>query len=230
MSQLIDIDPQIQPESEPEGYEFGYYTFDTLPTMEVSNVETSQNTSLHVDDTEVSDDDLWKLPLSNDTLSKLQQKDIFCNNILRQIEKGNIIEGQLYIVKNKLLKRYVIDGNNTYETTIIPRILIAQILWMAHDNLGHNGTHRTYTLLKRLYYWKGLKPSVEKHIKMCYQCQRRNKQVIKYATLHFDMATFPMQFISMDLIGEFHPPTAKKNRYALTVICMLMGYMHSVFP
>ena len=36
MNRLIDIDPQVQPESEPEGYEFGYYTFDTLPTLEVS--------------------------------------------------------------------------------------------------------------------------------------------------------------------------------------------------
>ena len=31
MSRLINIDPQIQQESEPEGYGFGYYTFDTLP-------------------------------------------------------------------------------------------------------------------------------------------------------------------------------------------------------
>ena len=178
MSRLIDIDLQVQPESEPESNEFGYYTFDTLPALEVSNVETSQNTSLSVDDTEASNDDLWKLPLSNDTLSKLQQKDIFCSNILNQIEKGNIIEGQLYIVKDKLLKRYVIDRNNTYKATVIPRAITTQILWMVHDNLGHNGTHRMYTLLKRLYYWKGLKPSVEKHIKMCYQCQRRNKIVI----------------------------------------------------
>ena len=228
MSRLINIDLQVQPESEPEGYEFGYYTFDTLPTLEVSNVETSQDTSLDVNGTDASNNDLWKLLISNDTLSKLQQKDMFCNNILNQIEKGNIIEGPLYVVKDKLLKRYVIDGNNTYETTVIPRAITTQVLWMAHDNLRHNGTHRTYTLLKRLYYWKGLKPSVVKHIKMCYQCQRRNRQVIKYATLHFDMATFPMQFFSMDLIGEFYPPTAKKNRYALTVICMLMGYVFCV--
>ena len=58
---------------------------------------------------------------------------------------------------------------------VIPRALTGQILRMAHDELEHNGTHRTYTILKRLYYWKGLKPSIEKHIKMCYQCQRRNK-------------------------------------------------------
>ena len=131
-------------------------------------------------------------------------------------------------MRDKLLKWYVIDGNNTYETTVIPRANTAQVLWMAHDNLGHNGTHRNYTLLKRLYYWKGLKPSVVKHIKMYYQCQRRNRQVNKYATLHFDVATFQMQFISMDLIGEFHPPTARNNRYALTVIGMLMGYIFCV--
>ena len=65
-------------------------------------------------------------------------------------------------------------------------------------------------------------------VKMCYQCQRRNRQVVKYATLHFDVATFPMQFISIDLIGEFHPPTSRKHRYALTVICMLTGYVFYV--
>ena len=111
---------------------------------------------------------------------------------------------------------------------MLPRALIAQILRMAHDNLGHNGTHRTYMLLKRLYYGKGLKPSVVKHIQRCHQCQRRNRQVVKYATLHFDVATFPMQFISMDLIGEFHPPTTKGKKYALTVICMHTGYVFCI--
>ena len=228
LSRLIDINLQVKQESESEGYEFGYYTFDTLPMLEVSNVETAQNTSEHVHDNNAINNDLWELPINNNMLSQLQQKDMFCNNILTQIEKGNIKEGQLYTIKYRLLKRYVIDSDNMYETTVMPRALIAQILWMAHDNLGHNGTHRMYTLLKKLYYWKGLKPSVAKDIRMCYQYQRRNKQVVKYAMLHFDVATFPMQFISMDLIGEFHPLTTKKNRYALTVICMLTGYIFCI--
>ena len=66
----------------------------------------------------------------------------------------------------------MIDGNDKYETIVIPRSLIPQVLHMVHNKLGHNGTHRTYIFLKRLYYWKGLKPSVERHIKMCPQCQR----------------------------------------------------------
>ena len=41
MSKLIDIDPQVLPESEPEGYEFGYYIFDKLPSLEVSDTEAT---------------------------------------------------------------------------------------------------------------------------------------------------------------------------------------------
>ena len=53
MSRLIDIDPQLQPEPEPEGYEFSYYTFDQLPELEVSNAESTLNLSLDTLDTYV---------------------------------------------------------------------------------------------------------------------------------------------------------------------------------
>ena len=160
MSRLININPQVQQDTEPEGYEFSYYTFDTLPAVEVSEIDTTQDISVHVTD----DNNLLDLPINTDTLCELQQKDDFCVNIIAQIEKGNITEGQLYMIQDKLLKRYVIDGDNMYETIVLPRSLTTQVLKMAHDNVGHNGTHRTYTVLKRLYYWKGLKPCVTKHI------------------------------------------------------------------
>ena len=105
MSQLIDINPQVQQDSEPEGYEFGYYTFDTLPTLEVSNIETTQDTSVHVNDDSNINNSLLELPIDNNTLFKLQQKDMFCANILAQIEKGNIIEGQLYVIKKQAVKK-----------------------------------------------------------------------------------------------------------------------------
>ena len=70
MSRLIDINPQIQQDSEPEGYEFGYYTFDTLPAMEVSNIETTQDEPNN--DGRDANKNLITLPLDNDMLSKLQ--------------------------------------------------------------------------------------------------------------------------------------------------------------
>ena len=50
MSQLINIDPQIQSEPEPEGYEFAYYTCNLLPTLKVTNVETTKKTSVETQD------------------------------------------------------------------------------------------------------------------------------------------------------------------------------------
>ena len=146
MSRLIDTDPQIQQDSEPEGYEFGYYTFDTLPAMELSHVETTKQTSNEKESNDM--DSVVRLPMSEDMLSNLQSQDAFCTHILTQIRIGNITEGHVYVVQNNILKRYVNDGNNTFETVVLPRALTAQVLKMAHDNLGHNGTHRTYMLLK----------------------------------------------------------------------------------
>ena len=125
MSRLINIDPQVQQDSEPEGYGFGYYTFDTLPMLELSNIETTQDTSVCVIDNNDANNNLLELPIDNNMLSQLQQKDIFCVNILAQIEKGNIIKGQLYVIQDKLLKRYVVDGDNLYKTIVLPRALTA---------------------------------------------------------------------------------------------------------
>ena len=176
MSRLIKIDSQVQQEPGPEAYEFGYYVFDSLPDIKVSDIELTINSIADVETEDTSGHNFQGFPIDNDILQKLQHSDIFCKNILDQIKKGNIQEGHLYIVRDNILKRYVPEGNSIYETTVIPGALIGQFLRMAHDKLGHSGTHRTYTMLKRLYYWKGLKLSVGKHIKTSYQCQRRNKK------------------------------------------------------
>ena len=49
-------------------------------------------------------------------------------------------------------------------------------------------------------------------------------QKTQFEKKKFKTAMQPMEFISMDLIGEFHPPSSKGNRYALTTVCMLTGY------
>ena len=115
MSRLINIDLQIQQDSEPEGYEFGYYTFDTLPAMEVSNVNIAKETMSDKDEDIMGN--IVQLCIFDDMLSKMQSQDTYCSHIKTQIEKGNIKEGQTFRIQNNLLKRYVTDGNNTYETS-----------------------------------------------------------------------------------------------------------------
>ena len=132
-----------------------------------------------------------------------------------------------YFLEN-VLNRYVEDNKQRFDVIVLPQTLVGFALHLAHDGLGHNGIPRTYALLRHQYYWKGLKPSVTKHIKQCTLCQKYNKQVVKYNKLHFQAPPAPMKFISMDLIGEFHPPSSKGNRFALTVICMHTGFVFCV--
>ena len=126
-------------------------------------------------------------------------------------------------MEDKLLMRNIVDNKQCFHTMVLPQVMITQMLKAAHDELGPSGSTRTYMLVCRLYYRKGLKVSVNKPYKQCMTCQKRNIQAVKCAQLHFSTPRLPVLFISMDLIGPFDPST-NGHHFILTVICMLTGY------
>ena len=93
-----------------------------------------------------------------------------------------------------------------------------------HDDLGHNGFPRTYAALKRVFFWKGMKEDIRKHCKSCATCQLHKLENVKFKWKIFKPSLQPMDFICMDLIGEFQPPMSRGHRYALTAVCMLTGF------
>ena len=98
------------------------------------------------------------------------------------------------------------------------------LLILAHDKQGHNGFRRTYASLKNRYHWIGMKKSVHQHCTNCQVCAKHNIKTQQLKNKHFSSPPQPMEFIAMDLIGEFHPASSKGNRYALTAVCMLTGF------
>ena len=133
-----------------------------------------------------------------------------------------------YYIEGDTLKRKVTEGSETWGAIVLPKVLTEPMIYRAHDMLGHDGTTCTYLLLRKLYFWKGMKNSIANYIHNCSTCQKRNQQVVKFAKSNFEVATFPMEFISMDLIGELYPPSKSGHKYALTVICMLTGYVFCI--
>ena len=133
----------------------------------------------------------------------------------------------VYSMNDGVLHRRVVEGGQTFQAIYVPRTppgLIESILKAAHDDSGHNGFPRTYSAIRRLYYWKGIKEDVRQHCTNCYTCQLHRTATVKFEAKHFKPGLQPMDFIAMDLIGEFHPPSSQGNRYALTGICMLTGF------
>ena len=140
-------------------------------------------------------------------VSSLQDQDTFCHQILTLIRCGKLVNNHMYTIQKDILRRIMTIDNVQFLPIFLPCALIGHMLSLAHDHLGHNGISQTYAMVRRLYFWKGLKSSITKYIKNCNICQKRNLQIVPYAKLPFDAATLPMEFISMDLIGEFYPPS-----------------------
>ena len=69
-----------------------------------------------------------------------------------------------------------------------------------------------------------MKKSVYQHCTSCQVCAKHNIKTQQLKNEHFSSPPQPMEFIAMDLIGEFHPASSKGNRFALTAVCMLTGF------
>ena len=98
LSQLIDIDPDVELQPELKDYEFGHYAFETLPKAKgktVHEVITSLDgvdmceINITYDNSENSPYSV-KLPLSNDKFSCLQDKDMKVRQLKQKVIQGNM--------------------------------------------------------------------------------------------------------------------------------------------
>ena len=60
---------------------------------------------------------------------------------------------------------------------IIPTSLQRRIIEWYHSNLRHPGITRAINSISQTFYWKGIRPQVEDHIKTCDECQRHKLSV-----------------------------------------------------
>ena len=64
------------------------------------------------------------------------------------------IQGRIYVLNNKKIKEEILKEN--------------------HDSVdvGYPGQHRMLELLKRTYWWPGLKQDVKRYVQRCFKCQQ----------------------------------------------------------
>ena len=204
LSRLLEIDPDVVLPAEPPGTEFGYNFFEELPPVEVGEI-IIEGVKLKPDpDTFFKDVDLT-LPLKSRSIRSLQAKDAKISNILQWLQVGDL-PPDAYLIEDGILRRRIVElTGNEFKLIVIPRSLVDHILMTAHDHGGHNGFPRMYAAIRQLYYWVGMKRDIQQHCKRCQLCTKHNITMVKFKKTHFKGARQPMQFISMDLIGEFHP-------------------------
>ena len=230
LSRLIDIDPDVQQEPELKDYEFGCYSFETLPKakgLEVGEpltlVDGVQIYEINIsyDNAENSQFSV-KLPLTDTQFSCLQEKDSKIRSLHEKVL--NRLYKEFYFVENDILYRTVIDNGHKFNAAVVLEELTDTVLFLGHNQSGHNGYQRTCAVIKHSYYWKGMRKHVLVHCKTCVTCAKQKIQKTQFKQQIFEPGVQPMEFVCINLIGEFHPPSSKGNRYALTAVCMLTGF------
>ena len=148
------------------------------------------------------------VPEEGDILKRIRKNNMREKEVTQAIKKGDglaweedevvYMEGRVYVPNNKDLKE--------------------EILREHHDpvDVGHPGQHRMQELIKRTYWWPGLKEDVKKYIQGCVKCQQNKVQHQRKAgELHpLEIPEGPWQDISIDMIG----PLPSSNRMDAIVV------------
>ena len=100
----------------------------------------------------IPDRDTLNWGISPEEIIHHQNNDKFCSNIRNRIEKEGPKSVYPYHLEEQLLMPYVEDNKQRFETIVIPKELSNIVLKLAHDDLGHNGSARTYMIIRRNYY------------------------------------------------------------------------------
>ena len=124
---------------------------DNTPRAEVSKETTSNNCEDNSRDTSVKE---------------MQSTDPFCKHIMKRLLNKTAPKHELdtFFIHNGLLYRYASDHSKDFCALVIPKAWRYTILVETHDKMGHQGNNRTYSLIKRQYYWKGMAKDVKDYI------------------------------------------------------------------
>ena len=156
LSHLIAIDPDTPTTPEEPGYEFGYAIFEEFlkvqaKTYEVNEVIVGTDTEIIKSDPELQNSlQCIQNLIASQRLKKLQQQDTNIEILKCKLQNNRLDKEYYCLDENELLTRKVIDGGHEFCAIYLPSILIFQVLWTAHDDLGHNGFPRTYGTSSRL--------------------------------------------------------------------------------
>ena len=198
---------------EPEGFEFGHSILEQLPSVKVQQVEVIQTQS-----------QVEPIPVQNCDLSNIQKhqdSDKFCSQVKRNIRSAKFQE---YKVEDEVLYRKTKVRDQIFDTVVVPGKLQQHILHAAHENLGHMGINKTYSFLRKKYYWLGMKKHITHHIRSCEQCSKENLRPPPYIPGTLKVVNQPMYHLYMDLIGPF-PTSEKNNTYCLTACCAFSDFL-----
>ena len=163
-------------------------------------------------------------------LRELQHTDPFCKRITKRLLNNTAPthEREAFFLHNGLLYKKVSDTTKDFYALVTPKSWRYTILVETHDKMGHQGNNRSYALIKRQYYWKGMAKDIKTYIQACPACKRDKERVQSYPLQMTEIPDRPFDRIAMDLVTDFNE-SGNGNKHILTIIDHLTGWPEA-FP
>ena len=135
----------------------------------------------------------------------LQQTDKHCIRIsnLMKDPKSRFHERESYGYDEEgLLYHLNRENGKEYKGTVVPKSLIKTVLSEMHDHFGHFGIGKTYSLIKRYYYWPKMIKHIQAHVDSCSLCRGEKMQADRYQLQTTEIPKRPFAKVAIDLIVE----------------------------
>ena len=115
------------------------------------------------------------------------------------------------------------ENGKEFKATVVPKSLIKTVLQEMHDHFGHFGIGKTYSLVKRYYYWPKMIKHIQAHVDSCSLCRREKLHAEKYQLQTTEIPKKPFAKVSVDLIVEL-PVSHSGNKNILVMTDHLTGW------
>ena len=217
LSRLIEVDSDVKLPEEKEGEEFGYIPFEKLPPAQVEiceevwiNEVTQDKVTLKLQDPITQNIEI-NLPLTNQKMKELQEQDPKVSH-LRKLWSENKLNKTLFTMENDILKRVLMINGLLYKPVVTPSILKDCLIMLAHNEQGHNGFQENIWITPDSLLLERHEKTNTATLQKMQNLRKTHVTAQEFNKEHFAVPTQPMEFIAMDLIGEFHPASSKGNR------------------
>ena len=145
---------------------------------------------------------LSEIDLTGTAAQQLSDKHCIRIRNLMKYKSSKFPERDRYQEEKNILYHTDIENGKEYKAVVVPKHLMPTVLKEMHDKFGHFGIGKTYSLIKRYYFWPKMIKHIQKHVENCSLCRHEKLVADKYQLQTTEIPDRPFAKVSVDLIVE----------------------------
>lgn len=166
--------------------------------------------------------------LNHDNILKEQLSDTNLSAIIEQLKSNDLKCKKKYFLHKDsgLLCKKSKNCSIKSIRICIPKSLINSCISTAHS--PHFGIHKTYNLIKNMYFWHGMFSDIKNFCETCQQCLKHKSKILNSETQFVHKGhLYPGECIAIDIVGKL-PRSTNNHSFILTIIDHYSRFLEAI--